>query len=79
MKLFTNTTKSFLFCCVVPPYYIRINPPDNDIFSVGNNVTFLCEVPVGSNYGSPMWKLPSGAVIPEQGRIAFALFSFHSR
>ncbi|KAJ8035130.1 Kielin/chordin-like protein [Holothuria leucospilota] len=68
-------TTTFTIQLTVPSYYIRIVHPPTTYFSVGHNVTLVCEVPVGSNYGSPMWMLPSGALIPEQGATLDHIYS----
>ncbi|XP_071489381.1 uncharacterized protein [Diadema antillarum] len=46
-----------------PPFQVRILPPDSNQFLVGQDLTFLCEVPLGSPTGRPQWRGPDGMPI----------------
>ncbi|XP_071510245.1 uncharacterized protein, partial [Diadema antillarum] len=46
-----------------PPFQVRILPPDSNQFLVGQDLTFLCEVPQGSPTGRPQWRGPDGMPI----------------
>lgn len=60
-----------------PPFQVRIHPPDTNQYLVGQDITFLCEVPQGSPYGRPQWRGPDGAPIVAitQGRYFCILFA----
>ena len=51
----------------VTPYAIRIIPPTDTTPSVGQTISFLCELRQDGQYTSPIWRLPSGLPVSPRG------------